>query len=66
MKIAYKFLAFLQHSLHIMVEMLFGKEGGKVTLLRHNRLFEQEETNTDLGDLDDFIFNGEEWHSSER
>lgn len=30
------------------------------------RLAEHEEAGSDVGDLDDFIFSGEEWHISER
>ena len=39
----------------------------QVLLWKENmRLAEHEETSSDVGDLDDFIFSGEEWHISER
>ena len=42
-------------------------EVGNVLLWKENmRLAEHEETSSDVGDLDDFIFSGEEWHISER
>ena len=43
------------------------KEVGNVLLWKENmRLAEHEETSSDVRDLDDFIFSGEEWHISER
>lgn len=37
-----------------------------INWMRNPRRAEHEEAAPEVGDLDDFIFSGEEWYSSER
>lgn len=53
--------------LHIMIETFFEKEvGSMLSWEKEMRYAEHEETSSEVGDLDDFIFSGEEWYVSER